>query len=50
MIRSRTGASSVQALQRLQTMSQHEHVKMAEVAQQMVAEAVRRARARHTDS
>lgn len=48
--RSRTGASSVQARERLQTMSQQEHVKMVEVAGHLVDEAVRRARARHTDS
>ncbi len=50
LIRSRTGLTSVQARERLQTMSQHEHVKMVDVAHHMVDEAVRRARARHTDT
>ena len=50
LIRSRTGVSSAQARERLRTMSQHEHVKMVEVAQQLVDEAARRARARHADS
>lgn len=48
LIRSRTGLTSVQARERLQMMSQHEHVKMIDVAQHLVDEAVRRARARHT--
>ncbi|XAS75007.1 ANTAR domain-containing protein [Dermatophilaceae bacterium Sec6.4] len=50
LIRSRTGVSSVQARERLQTMSQHEHVKMVDIAAHMVDEAVRRARARHAGS
>ncbi|MDQ2851099.1 MAG: ANTAR domain-containing protein [Actinomycetota bacterium] len=50
MIRSRTGVSSVQARERLQTMSQHEHVKMVDIAAHLVDEAVRRARARHAGS
>ncbi|XAS74901.1 GAF and ANTAR domain-containing protein [Dermatophilaceae bacterium Sec6.4] len=49
LIRSRTGLSSAQAGERLQTMSQHEHLKMVEVAQQLVDEAARRARARHAE-
>lgn len=49
LIRSRTGVTSQQARERLQTISQHDHVKMVEVAQRMVDEAVRRARARHSD-
>ncbi len=48
LIRSRTGLTSQQARERLQTMSQHEHVKMVDVAQHLVDEALRRAR--HTDS
>lgn len=50
LIRSRTGVSSAQARERLQTMSQHAHVKMIDVAHQLVDEAARRARARHADS
>ncbi|MEO8749444.1 MAG: ANTAR domain-containing protein [Allobranchiibius sp.] len=50
LIRSRTGVSSAQARERLQTMSQHEHVKMVEIAQHLVDEAIRRTRARHTGS
>lgn len=50
LIRSRTGLSSAQALEHLRTMSQRGHVKMVQVAQDLVDEAVRRARARHTDS
>lgn len=50
LIRSRTGLSSGQARERLQAMSQHEHVKMVDVARQLVDEAARRALARHTDS
>ncbi len=49
LIRSRTGLSSAQARERLQTMSQHEHVKMVDVAQHLVDEAARRARARHAE-
>lgn len=50
LIRSRTGATSEQARERLREMSQREHVKVIDVAQHLVDEAVRRARARHADS
>lgn len=50
LIRSRTGASSVQALGRLERMSQHEHVTTFNVAQHLVNEAAHRARAHYTDS
>jgi len=49
LIRSRTGASSQQARESLREMSQRDHVKMIDVAQHLVDEAVRRARARHVD-
>lgn len=50
LIRSRTGASSQEARESLREMSQRDHVKMIDVAQHLVDEAVRRARARHVDS
>lgn len=50
LIRSRTGLSSVQAREPLQTTSQHEHLKLVEVAQHLVEEAVRRARHTCTDT
>ncbi len=50
LIRGRTGATSEEALARLREMSQNEHTKMSEVAQRMVHEAVRRARARHNEA
>lgn len=50
LIRSRTGATSEQARERLREMSQREHTKVIDVAQHLVDEAVRRARARHADS
>ncbi len=50
LIRSRTGATSVQAREQLREMSQREHVKMIDVAQHLVEEAARRARARRADS
>ncbi len=50
LIRGRTGVTSQQALERLREMSQLEHVKLIDVAQRLVDEAVRRARARHTDT
>ncbi len=49
LLRSRTGATSQEARERLREMSQREHVKMTDIAQHLVDEAVRRARARHTD-
>jgi GAF domain-containing protein len=46
IVRSRTGAGPEEAFDRLRAMSQSRHVKVAEVAQTLVDEAVRRARAR----
>ena len=46
IIRSRTGAGPEEAFDRLREMSQSRHVKVAQVAQTLVDEAVRRARAR----
>lgn len=43
---SRSGVSEGEALERLRTLSQHEHQKLPVVAQQVVDEAVRRARSR----
>jgi GAF domain-containing protein len=50
LLRGRTGATADEAFARLRQMSQSEHVKLAEVAQRLVDEAVRRARARHSSS
>ncbi|KMO75922.1 ANTAR domain-containing protein [Mycolicibacterium obuense] len=47
IIRSRTGASAEQAFERLAQLSQHENVKLATLAERLVDDAVRRARARH---
>ena len=47
LIRSRTGRSVEDAFAHLRAISQAEHRKLAEVAEQIVDEAVRRARARH---
>lgn len=47
LIRSRTGASSQEAHDRLREMSQQQHVKVIDVARHLVDEAVRRAHARH---
>ena len=47
LIRGRTGRSVEDAFTHLRKMSQAEHRKLADVAQQIVDEAVRRARARH---
>src|SRR5207342_1915535 len=49
IIRSRSGASSDEAFARLRAMSQSRNVKLAVVAESLVEEAVRRAKARHTD-
>lgn len=46
IIRSRTGANADEAFDRLKRMSQADNVKLAVVAEQLVDEAVRRARAR----
>lgn len=50
LLRGRTGGTGEEALARLRTISRNEHMKLAEVAQRIVDEAVRRARARHTGS
>ncbi|MDQ2740290.1 MAG: GAF and ANTAR domain-containing protein [Actinomycetota bacterium] len=50
LIRGRTGVTSQQAHERLREMSQQEHVKLIDVSQRLVDEAVRRARARHTET
>jgi GAF domain-containing protein len=47
LIRGRTGRSAEEALTQIRAISQTEHRKLAEVAQHIVDEAVRRARARH---
>jgi hypothetical protein len=46
ILMSRSGATEHEALDRLRTLSQHEHRKLPEVAQQLIDEAVRRARSR----
>ena len=48
LIRGRTGRSVEDAFAHLRAISQAEHRKLSDVAQQIVDEAVRRARARHT--
>jgi GAF domain-containing protein len=50
LIRGRTGRSTEDAFTQLRVMSQTEHRKLADVAQQIVDEAVRRARSRHTST
>jgi GAF domain-containing protein len=50
LIRGRTGRSADDAFAQLQAMSQAEHRKLAEVAELVVDEAVRRARARNKSS
>lgn len=50
LIRGRSGSSAEEAFSTLRAISQSEHVKLADVAQRIVDEAVRRARARHTNS
>lgn len=47
IIRSRSGASAEQAFERLTQMSQQENIKLVTLAERLVDEAVRRARARH---
>jgi GAF domain-containing protein len=48
LLRGRTGATSEEAFARLREISQNDHVKLVDVAQRIVDEAVRRARARHS--
>ncbi len=47
LIRGRTGVTADEAFERLRTMSQSGNTKLIDVAQRMVDDAVRRARARH---
>jgi transcriptional regulator with GAF, ATPase, and Fis domain len=47
ILMSRSGITEHEALERLRSLSQHEHRKLAEVARQIVDEAVARARARN---
>jgi GAF domain-containing protein len=47
LLRGRTGGSAEETFAQLRSMSQSEHRKLADVAQRIVDEAVRRARARH---
>lgn len=49
ILRSRSGGTAEEAFQRLRTISQHEHTKLAAVAEALVEDASRRARARHAD-
>ncbi len=46
----RSGGTAADAFARLRAISQHEHLKVSEVAQRIVDDAVRRARARHSDT
>jgi len=50
ILRARTGGTSDEAFERLRDISQTEHTRLGEVAQHIVDEAVRRARARHNIS
>ena len=50
LLRGRTGGSAEEAFARLRELSQGEHTKLVVVAQRLVDEAVRRARARHSGS
>jgi GAF domain-containing protein len=50
IIRARSGITTDEAFARLRAISQAENIKLNAVAQQVVDEAVRRARARHSDS
>jgi GAF domain-containing protein len=50
LIRGRTGGTAEEAFNRLRAISQSEHTKLADVAQRIVDEAVRRARSRHATS
>jgi transcriptional regulator with GAF, ATPase, and Fis domain len=49
IVRSRSGATAEQAFDRLRQISQRDNVKLNQVAQQVVNDAVRRARARHVE-
>jgi transcriptional regulator with GAF, ATPase, and Fis domain len=48
LLRGRSGGTAEEAFARLRAISQTEHTKLADVAQRIVDEAVRRARARHS--
>jgi GAF domain-containing protein len=50
IVMSRSGSTEHEALERLRSLSQHEHRKLADVARQIVNEAVARARARNRRS
>ena len=50
IVMSRSGGTAEEALSRLRTVSQNDHHKLAEVARQIVDEAVRRAHARGRNS
>ena len=50
LLRGRTGGTADEAFARLRAISQSEYTKLADVAQRIVDEAVRRARARHTNT
>ena len=50
ILRGRNGGSADEAFGRLRAISQADHVKLVDVAQRIVDEAVRRARARHAQS
>ena len=50
ILRGRNGGSADEAFGRLRAISQADHVKLVDVAQHVVDEAVRRARARHAQS
>jgi GAF domain-containing protein len=50
LLRGRTGGTAEEAFNSLRAISQAEHTKLADVAQHIVDEAVRRARTRHTNS
>ena len=50
LLRGRSGGTSEEAFSRLREISQSEHTKLADVAQRLVDEAVRRARSRHTNA
>ena len=50
LIRGRTGGTADEAFARLREISQSDHIKLIDVAQRIVDEAVRRARARHIRS
>ncbi len=50
LLRGRTGGTADEAFARLRAISQSENTKLTDVAKQIVDEAVRRARSRHTNS